>query len=492
MVQLVKAEYRAHRIGRREICANLRDQIRGGNYAPDEPIPSSRALAEEIGVSRTTVSAAYDQLAAEGYIVVCHGMRPRVAVNFPAASTKKTDSAEKADPATESLSAYGRRLIDIGQLRPPRSSPDLINFRYGEIASEDFPTAQWRRAVTGVLLRKQNVLSYHEPFGSNALRHALQSYLWRARSINCSLDQIIIVNGSQQALDLLSRILLDPGDTFAIENPSYAMARWSFEASGATAIPIEVDDHGLVTDQLEGLQARLAYVTPSHQYPMGGVMPIDRRMQLVDWAKRSDAWIVEDDYDSEYRYDVKPLPPLWASNPNDRVIYIGTVSKTLSPALRIGYAVVPNTLVSVVATAKQLADRHNAQLEQEALADLIQSGTYERHVRRQRRKNNHRRETLISALKATFGDRVDIRGTEAGLHIVVWFRDIPIAREPDLIDRARTLGVGLYSVRPLCNPPLSHSQNEQIGLVMGYASLNPAWIVKGVSLLDKAIQDLGL
>lgn len=492
VVQLEKAEYRADRIGRREICENLRGQIRAGNFAPEEPIASSRALAEELGVSRTTVSAAYDQLAAEGYIVVRPGMRPTVAVSFPAASSKATGSVAKAVPATSSLSAFGRRLIDIGQLRSPRSTPHLINFRYGEIAAEDFPIPQWRRAVTSALLRKQNVLSYQEPFGSNALRQALQNYLWRARSIDCSLDQIIIVNGSQQALDLLSRILLDPDDTFVIENPSYAMARWSFETSGAMAIPIEVDEDGLVTDQLEGLQARLAYVTPSHQYPMGGVMPISRRKQLVDWAKRTDAWIVEDDYDSEYRYDVKPLPPLWASNQNDRVIYIGTVSKTLSPALRIGYAVVPETLVSVFATAKQLADRHNAQLEQEALANLIQSGTYERHVRRQRRRNNHRRETLIGALKATFGDRVDIRGTEAGLHIVVWFSDIPITREPDLINRARQLGVGLYSVRPLCNPPLSRGQNERIGLIMGYASLNPAWIVKGVALLDQAIKDLGL
>ena len=216
-------------------------------------------------------------------------------------------------------------------------------------------------------------------------------------------------------------------------------------------------------------------------------MPIDRRMQLVGWANRTDTWIVEDDNDSEYRYDVKPLPPLWASNPNDRVIYIGTVSKTLSPELRIGYAVGPDTLIGVVATAKQLAGWHNGQMEQEALAGLIKSGIYERHVRRQRRKNNHRREALISALKVSFDDRVDIRGTKAGLHIMVWFRDVAIAREPELIDRARALGVGVYSVCPLCNPPLSRGQNEQVGLVMGYASLDPVRIVKGVTLLDKAI-----
>jgi len=483
---------RVHRIGRQAICANLRDQIRAGIYAPEDQLPSSRALAEELGVSRTTVSAAYDQLAAEGYIDIRHGMRPRIAVNFVAAPDEDMDSPATTALVGDSLSAYGRRLIETAQLHAPNRTRCLINFRYGEIASEDFPIVQWRRAVNNVVLRREEVLSYHEPLGSPALRHALQGYLWRARLINCGLDQIIIVSGSQQALDLLSRILLGPGDSFAIENPSYAMARWSFDSSGASAVPIEVDENGLITDQLGDVRARLAYVTPSHQYPMGGVMPIERRVQLVAWAKRTGAWIVEDDYDSEYRYDVEPVAPLWVSNPNDRVIYIGTVSKTLSPSLRIGYAVVPRALVGVVTIAKQLADRHNSLLEQQALAELIRNGTYERHIRRQRRKNNQRRKTLINALTSTFGERVDICGTEAGLHIVAWFRDIPVTREAELIERAHTLGVGLYSVRPLCNPPLSGGRNEQIGLVMGYASLSPTWIVKGVALLYKAIEDLRL
>ena len=477
-------------MGRYEIYENLRRQIEVGNYSPEDRLPSSRSLATELGVSRTTVSAAYEQLIAEGYIVVRQGKRPQVAVNFPVASIEKTESNGKVDADGVRLSTYGHRLSNMGELNSLGLSPRLINFRYGEIAAEDFPIAQWRRAVNRVLLRKQNTLSYREPFGSNALRRALQNYLWRSRSINCDLNQIIILNGSQQALDLLSRILLDPNDFFAIENPSYAMARWSFESTGATAVPIEVDDHGLVTDKLESVHARLAYVTPSHQYPLGGVLSIDRRLGIVDWAKRTSAWIIEDDYDSEYRYDVKPLPPLWATNPNDRVIYMGTVSKTLSPGLRIGYVVVPESLVGIVATAKQLADRHNAYLEQEALAELVQNGTYERHIRRQRRRNDRRRRTLIDALKATFGNRVDICGTEAGLHIVVWFHDVPIAREPELIARARALGVGLYSVRPLCNPPLSRGQNKMAGLVMGYAALDPAWIVKGVALLDETIEEI--
>lgn len=488
--QLTKGEASRPRIGGKAIYESLRDQIMAGSYAPDEEIPSSRALAEELGVSRTTISVAYDQLAAEGYIVVRQGARPRVAVSFPDSSVPAPDVASPGRPACDHLSGYGRRLNGIGLLQNPALGKFLVNFRYGEVASEDFPTVLWRRAVTSALLRKTKVLAYNDPQGSRALRHALQSYLWRARSINCRLDQIFIVSGSQQALDLLARLLLDPGDSFVIENPSYAMARHAFETTGAKAIPIEADAMGMDTSQLAEVKARLAYVTPSHQYPLGGVMPIDRRMDLVAWAQRTGAWIVEDDYDSEYRYDVKPLPPLWTANANDRVIYAGTVSKTLSPTLRIGYAVVPDALRDVFAIAKQLADRHNALLEQEALAHLIQSGAYERHVRRQRRNNNNRRETLIGALKSTFGSRVDIRGTEAGLHVVVWFRDIPAAREQELIDRAGSLGVGIYSVRPLCDPPLSSGLNDQIGLVMGYASLNPEWIIHGVKLLKKAIDGL--
>jgi GntR family transcriptional regulator/MocR family aminotransferase len=214
---------------------------------------------------------------------------------------------------------------------------------------------------------------------------------WRTRRLSCELDQVFIVNGSQQGLDLCARLILDTGDAFAIENPAYAMARQVFTGTGATPIFIPVDQDGMKTELLEGATARLAYVTPSHQFPLGGVMSIARRHQLLDWAQQNGAWIIEDDYDSEYRYDINPVPSLHGLDGSGQVIYLGTISKTLSPLLRIGYLVVPPTLQDAMATAKRLADRHSTTSEQEALATLIENGAYERHVRRVRRLNGERR-----------------------------------------------------------------------------------------------------
>ncbi|MDJ0930701.1 PLP-dependent aminotransferase family protein [Breoghania sp.] len=284
------------------------------------------------------------------------------------------------------------------------------------------------------------------------------------------------MSGSQQALDLTGRLLLNLDDTFVIENPAYALARKALEATGARAIPVNVDCDGLETSLLDGVNARLAYVTPSHQYPLGSIMSAERRLELIGWFRKFGAWIVEDDYDSEYRYDIKPLPPLQAIGDNSRVIYIGTVSKILSPALRIGCVVVLESLKPAFMTAKQLADRHTSLNDQEALADFIESGAYERHVRRQRNKNSQRLEVLIEALHLNFGSRIEIESTKAGLHVVVWIKDLPRTCEPELIERARSLG--LYSVHSLYNPPCPGERGNQVDLVMGYAALSPESITK--------------
>jgi GntR family transcriptional regulator/MocR family aminotransferase len=488
--QLIQTRPLSFRLGAREIYGRLRDQIVDGVYACGEEIPSTRALAKDLGVARTTICIAYEQLGAEGYIVSRQGARPRVAFR----SARRPDAPDEIVtrlPSRLPLSRFGHHAdaIDPPPQAPTRELP--YNFRYGEIAGQDFPASLWRRALISSAKRTSRALSYGDPQGSMTLRRALQGYLWRARSINCDIDQIIIVSGSQQALDLLARLLLDPGDSFVIENPCYLMARLAFEATGATAIPIDVDEVGLRTQQLATVRAKLAYVTPSHQYPIGGVLPINRRLDLVQWSQRHDAWIVEDDYDSEYRYDVKPLPPLCALNTQDRVIYVGTVSKTLSPALRIGYVVVPSVLQRAFTAAKRLTDRHSALHDQEALADLILSGAYERHVQRQRRLNHRRRKSLIDALHSRFGATIDIEGTEAGLHVVVWFKTVAASRERALIDKARALGVGLYSVRPLCDPNRPMPRPDHVGLVMGYAALDPLQIERGVDLLRKVVDGLG-
>jgi GntR family transcriptional regulator/MocR family aminotransferase len=384
------------------------------------------------------------------------------------------------------LSAFAERLRTIPA--PPRRDRAAltIDFRYGDLAGSDFPTLAWKRAVNAAVAQRPGRLAYGDPRGSARLRHALQAYLWRARGIRCDPDQLIVVSGSQQGLDLCARLLLDAGDRFVMENPGYAKAHQVFAATGAAAVPIPVDDGGMDTSLLTGVDARLAYVTPSHQYPLGGVMPIARRRELLAWAQAAGACVIEDDYDSEYRYDIKPVLPLYGLGDAGTVLYLGTVSKTLSPTLRLGYLVVPSALQNTFSAAKDLADRHGPLIEQEALAAMLESGAYERHVRAVRRRNGERRTVLLGALRRVLGDNVSIEGADAGLHLVVWLHDLPRSAEGPLIDAAWRLGLGIYPVSPLyiAGHP---SQPDRAGLVMGYAALDPARINRGVTLLRRAI-----
>ncbi|MGO4685181.1 MocR-like pyridoxine biosynthesis transcription factor PdxR [Hyphomicrobium sp. 2TAF46] len=472
-------------MGALQIYEEIKGQILRGVFETAGQLPSSRALAHELGVSRTTVTAAYEQLLAEGFIEVHQGARPRVAHSVVSEARHK--SASKRSVRTR-LSAYGEHVRTI----PPWSDNEpgklVVDFRHGDLASSDFPIMLWKRLMNRTLEQRPERLSYDDPRGSRRLRMALQGYLWRARTIRCDVDQIIIVNGSQQGLDLCARLLLDATDKFVIENPCYAMARQIFSGTGASPVSVPVDDAGLNTDLLAEVDARLAYVTPSHQFPLGGVMPISRRHQLLQWAKRRNAHVIEDDYDSEYRYDINPVAPLHGLEDSDNVIYLGTISKTLSPTLRIGYLVVPPGLQDVFATAKELADRHSPVAEQEALAALIESGAYESHVRRVRRFNHERRQTLLNALRHRFGDKIEIEGADAGLHMVVWFKNLPLSLEPALLESARRERVGVHSISRLYDPALPGGRPDQVGLVMGYSALDLRWIERGTHLLADAVK----
>jgi GntR family transcriptional regulator/MocR family aminotransferase len=315
----------------------------------------------------------------------------------------------------------------------------------------------------------------------------LQAYLWRGRNLHCEPEQIIVVNGSQQGLDLCARLLLDPGDRFVIEDPCYLAARQIFQASGGVAVEIPVDHEGMQTASLGKIRpARLCYVTPSHQYPLGGVLTAPRRQQLLAWAEGAGAYILEDDYDGEFRYDIRPIPPLQALGHGANVIYLGTVSKTLSPLLRLGYLVVPDGLVDAFSAAKRLADRHAPALEQLALAELIGTGAYERHVRRARRRNADRRAALLQALSRSFGDAVTVEGGDAGLHLVVWFNALSPDQEPRLARAAQESGVGIYPITPLYSSEIRRKHNDRAGFVVGYAALDERAIQRGVTLLAKA------
>jgi GntR family transcriptional regulator/MocR family aminotransferase len=467
------------------ICEAIKGQIASGLLGPGARLPSTRSLAAEWGVSRTTVTSAYEQLIAEGYLETRQGARAQVAKGLgppPVASGQPGPSG-----LPDRLTAYGQRLA--GFALPPVSGRGLMvaDFRYGDLATADFPVLAWRKAVGATLLRRQARLRYDDPRGSSDLRAALQGYLWRARRLRCEVERIIVVNGSQQGLDLCARLLLDPGDRAAMEDPGYGLARQVFLAAGAEVIPVAVDQEGMRTGELPAM-ARLAYATPSHQFPLGGVMSAGRRRELLAWARRTGAHIVEDDYDSEYRFDIAPIPALQALDDAGRVIYLGTVSKTLSPTLRLGYLVVPATLSAVFAKAKRLTDRHAPSLEQAALADLIESGAYERHVRRVRRRNGERRATLLASLSATLGDAVTVVGADAGLHVVVWLNRVPRAQEDAIVARAHAAGLGLYPVTPLYASAQATARPDTAGLVMGYASLDERAIERGVQTLREVLE----
>ncbi len=467
------------------ICEAIKSQIASGRLSPGARLPSTRSLAAEWGVSRTTVTAAYEQLIAEGYLETRQGARAQVAPGLAPVAPGPPGQPGGLDR----LSAFGRRLADFPA--PPALDPDRLvaDFRYGDLAAADFPVQDWRKAVGAVLLRRPARLRYGDPKGSPSLRAALQGYLWRARGLRCTPDQIIVVTGSQQGLDLCARLLLDPGDRVAIEDPGYNLARQIFLAAGAELVPVAVDREGLRTDGLPA--ARLAYATPSHQFPLGSVMSAARRRELLAWAQRTGAFVLEDDYDSEYRFDIGPIPPLHTLDDAGRVIYLGTVSKTLSPTLRLGYLVVPAALAPVFATAKRLADRHTPSLEQEALAGLIESGAYERHVRRVRRTNAERRAALLAALARALPEAVTLAGTEAGLHVVAWLTGIPRAAEDGLAARARRAGLGIYPIGPLYDPAGPTPRPDCAGLVLGYAALSVAAIDKGVALLAAVVHAYG-
>lgn len=465
----------------------LRAQIADGSLPAGAPVPSTRALAAELGVSRTTVTAAYEQLAAEGYLVTSTGRVARVAKPQTATASLGLP-ANRRSQAAPTLSEFGRRLQQIGMPALPQVEPARYDFLYGAVAYRDFPTLAWRRAYQAELLQLQHRLYYVPPEGDASLRSALQAYLRRARGLVCHAEQILVVHGSQQAIDLCARLLLDAADAFVFEDPGYLMARRCFEATGASCLATPVDAHGLDTSKLpRDKNARLVYVTPSHQFPLGGVLPITRRQELLQWARRQNAWIVEDDYDGEFRYGQRPIDALQSIDGDGRVIYVGTFSKALSPQLRLGYLVLPPELVPVFRQAKRLTDRHAPVLEQRVLASLIASGTYERHVRRMRRENERRRAALLDAVARHLPKSAQVGGSAAGLHVVLW---LPLMRpedEPDLVAAAREVGVGIYPVSTLFAMPGSASPPRPAGFILGYASLTVEQIQQGIQALGALI-----
>jgi GntR family transcriptional regulator/MocR family aminotransferase len=290
---------------------------------------------------------------------------------------------------------------------------------------------------------------------------------------------VIVVNGSQQALDLITRVLIEAGDDVAIEDPAYQGTTESLRAAGARLLPVAVDREGLDPARLPA-SARAVFVTPSHQYPTGATLPLARRMELLDWARSRNAVIVEDDYDGEFRYDGQPLESLQGLDSDSRVIYVGTFSRTMYASLRVGYIVAPPSLVAALTAAKWLSDRHTPDLEQQALAEFISSGMYERYLRRARRRSASRRRVLLAAIRKHLGDRVEVSGDGAGAHVVLWPRRR--VSEQALISRAAAQGVGVYGISAYYLRPA-----KRTGILLGYSRLSEAAISEGISRLGKVL-----
>lgn len=480
-----------------QVYRALRASILAGRATSGDRLPATRQLAGELGVSRTTILAAYDQLLAEGYTVARVGAGTFVAPQLPeskAAARRRQASPRLATDTPLRLSRFGERLRahrprHLYQRLEERTEP-AFDFVHSVPDTRGLPTDAWRRiASRRALHTPPERLSYGTPAGLRELRVELAAYLARARAIDTRPEQIVLCSGVAQALDLSARLFLDEGDAVVLEEPHYVGARRSFLAAGARITGVPVDADGLDTARLPAPlpgEHKLAYVTPSHQFPMGSILSLRRRLALLDWAQRADAFLIEDDYDSEFRYAGRSIESLKSLDTQDRVIYLGTFSKTLFPALRTGYAVLPDALVERFLDAKWISDWSSPFGVQEALIDFVGSGEYERHLRRARTLYGRRRAVLIDGLSSILGGRARFRDTRAGLHVLVALPGVPADRSRALIEGALDRGVGIYpSASHYLHPP-PHAE-----LIMGFTQLDEGGIREGLQRLAEAIDEIG-
>ena len=452
-----------------QIAAQLRDVLTGGRLAAGERLPSSRALAAALGVSRTVVTAAYTQLFAEGWLEGRHGSGTYVAPGAVAplgagAAPAHAPAPVPAAPAT--LAARPRAAGPQPDPVPP------VNLRPGIPWQAGIDPAAWRRAWRHA--GTEPVSAQPDPRGRPALREALTGYLRRGRGVCVTADQILATRGVSAGLGLVTAALLRPGDRVGVEEPGYQAARAVFASRGAQLVPCRVDGDGLVVDELPG-DLRLVYTTPAHQYPLGGRLPVPRRQALATWARSTGALIVEDDYDGEFRYDVAPLPTLFGLDP-DVVIYLGTTSKTLTPALGAGWLVArPDLVPAFTAAAVDLGERVSGPV-QHAVTELLASGELERHVRRMRHEYARRRAVMVTALAGR------LTGDTAGMHMVL---ELPPGTATAVAAAARERGVEVATLdRYFGGPPTLE------GLMLGYGAADLAAVSRGCQVIAEILAGL--
>jgi GntR family transcriptional regulator / MocR family aminotransferase len=473
----------------KQLYEGLRSAIIRGQLQAGTRVPSTRAFARELGISRATVQLAFQQLIIEGYLQGRAGSGTYVAATFPPegveqpvqdAHSGQSSSAGRpisAHAHTWLSTPYFARLLLVPGQGLQRA------FRVGLPAIDAFPRKLWQH----LLLRSwrqmpPELLAYHEPAGYLPLREAIASYLATARGVRCTAEQVIIVAGSQQGLDLAARVLLDPGERVWMEDPGYPGARGTLLGAGARLVPVPIDAEGLVVQRGKerAPHARLAFVTPSHQFPLGVTMSMARRLSLLAWASEAGAWIVEDDYDGEFRYVGRPLAALQGIDRANRVIYLGTMSKVLFPAMRLGYLVVPPDLVNVFIAAHLFTDIHPPLLEQVTLAAFLHEGHFVRHIRQMRQLYQERQVALVDLARETLAGALDVQPAVAGMHLIGW-----LPGKQDDRQVARAAAHAWVDVSPLSLYAFEGS--ERTGILLGYTAVGAEEMRAGLQRLASVL-----
>lgn len=471
----------------RQLAEQLRQKIVAGALLPGERLPSTRDLAAQLSIGRITATQAYDQLQAEGFVMRRRGAGTFVNESLPLAADAMPSRPQQS--FAPHLSGWGRRILHMaaGSRRSIANHVDVeIDFGFGRSFPHIFPYDVWRSLLARYLSTDDVMLSrYGSAAGFYPLREAIADYVARLRGVTCHPNEVVIVNGAQQALDIIARLLLDEGDEVLVETPGYTDAFAIFQAYGARLHALRVDDAGLPVEAIpSACTARLAFVTPANQFPRGGAMSAERRLALLQWARKARSLVIEDDYDGALRYEGQPLVSLQGLDKTGQVIYLGTFSKVLFPALRLGYVVLPQPILSAFLKAKSVVDRGAPTLTQAAVADFIREGHFERHLRRLRREYGRHRQTLVAAIEEHLGNAVTFASEPAGLHIMLYLRDG--ADEESIVDRALGAGVRVYAGAPYhlqVPPPPS--------ILLGFSGLDENQIEEGVRRLAQVFLQNG-